>query len=144
MKFLVLLLMTLFVSLGTALFIDQLFRQPIKKILTRLVTGDLSSAWQRYLRFAIYVVGISGGVPIYKFERYITGRGNDNIPLELTSTRASLEIYRTMIQTAQSVAWMLLVFFVTALISYVTLRGFELRRQGPAPEPSSDQGEPSP
>ncbi|NJN20042.1 MAG: hypothetical protein HC812_01050 [Leptolyngbya sp. RL_3_1] len=140
MKFLVLLLMTLLVSLGTALFIDQLFRQPIKKILTRLVTGDLSSAWQRYLRFAIYIVGISGGVPVYKLEQYITGRGNNNTPLTLTSTRIALEIYRTMIQTAQSVAWMLLVFFVTALIAYVILRGFELRRQPPVHEPL-DHGE---
>jgi uncharacterized membrane protein len=142
MKFLVLLLMTLSVSIGTALFIDQLFRQPIKKILARLVTGDLSSAWQRYLRFAIYIVGVSGGVPIYKLEQYITGRGNNDIPLALTSTRAALEIYRTMIETAQSIAWMLLVFFVTALIAYVVLRGFELRRPPAAPGVSGDEKQP--
>lgn len=35
----------------------------------------------------------------------------------------------------------LLVFFVTALIAYVILRGFELRRQPPA-SASDDEGQP--
>jgi hypothetical protein len=39
-----------------------------------------------------------------------------------------LEIYRTLIGTLQGNAWLLLVFFVAALIAYVIVRGFELRR----------------
>jgi hypothetical protein len=33
----------------------------------------------------------------------------------------------------QSAAWLLLVFFVFALIAYVILRGFELRRKSNPP-----------
>lgn len=33
-----------------------------------------------------------------------------------------LEIYRTVIEALQSIAWMLLVFFVFALIAYVIVR----------------------
>ena len=47
----------------------------------------------------------------------------------LNADRWVLEVYRTIIETLQSVAWMLLVFFVFALIAYVVVRGFELRRK---------------
>jgi len=48
----------------------------------------------------------------------------------LTSDRWVVEIYKTIIGTLQSVAWMLLIFFLFALVAYVVLRGFELRRSG--------------
>ena len=51
----------------------------------------------------------------------------------LNADRWILEVYRTLIGTLQSVAWILLVFFVFSLIAYVIMRGFELRRQGRPP-----------
>jgi hypothetical protein len=39
-----------------------------------------------------------------------------------------LELYRTVIEAMQAMAWMLLVFFVCALIAYVIVRVFEMRR----------------
>lgn len=39
-----------------------------------------------------------------------------------------LAVHRTVIETLQSIAWMLLVLFVFALIACVVVRGFELRR----------------
>jgi len=50
----------------------------------------------------------------------------------LNADRWTLEVYRTIIETLQSIAWMLLVFFVAALLAYVIVRGFELRRQTPS------------
>jgi hypothetical protein len=47
--------------------------------------------------------------------------------VELTTERWILEVYRTLIGTLQSVAWMLLVFFVFALIAYVVVRIGERR-----------------
>jgi hypothetical protein len=58
-----------------------------------------------------------------------------SVPLTLNASRWTLEVYRTVIETMQSTAWMLLVFFVCALIAYVVVRGFELRRQGPTQKP---------
>jgi hypothetical protein len=40
----------------------------------------------------------------------------------LNTDRWTLEVYRTVIETLQSIAWMLLVFFVAALIAYVVVR----------------------
>jgi hypothetical protein len=48
--------------------------------------------------------------------------------LQLTTERWGLEIYRTIIETLQSIAWMLLIFFVVTLIAYVIVRGREVRR----------------
>ena len=39
-----------------------------------------------------------------------------------------LEVYRTIIESLQGIAWMLLVFFVAALIAYVVVRLGELKR----------------
>ena len=42
--------------------------------------------------------------------------------LELTSERWVLELYRTIIETLQSIAGMLLIVFVATLIAYVLVR----------------------
>ncbi|MGH8664567.1 MAG: hypothetical protein ACREUX_09900, partial [Burkholderiales bacterium] len=90
----------------------------------------ISSAWLRYLKFAMMVVGVSAGVRIYEIEKYITPQRRDKEAriLELTSERWILELYRTVIEALQGIAWMLLVFFVFALIAYVIVRFAETRR----------------
>ena len=127
--FLSLLLVTFAISFATSLAVHQLFKRPIGDILQRIVSDELSAAWRRYIVFAIVVVGISGGVRIYDLERYITApaapRDEAVEPLALTANRWTLEVYRTIIETLQSIAWMLLVFFVVALVAYVVVRGFE-------------------
>ena len=125
--FISLLLVTLATSLATCVFTALLFKKPIGAILNRIVSAELGSAWQRYITFAIYVVGISGGVQIWKLEQYVTARTDEGEPIILTAERWTLEVYRTVIETLESVAWMLLVFFVFALIAYVVVRGFELK-----------------
>lgn len=127
--FLSLLVVTFLVAVLACSIVARLFARPIQSILERLVSGELAHAWLRYLKFAIYVTGISGGVRIWDLEKYITAQGPDMQPIVLNPERWTLEIYRTVIQTLQSTAWMLLVFFVCSLIAYVILRGFELRRE---------------
>ena len=105
-----------------------IFKKPVSKIMQRLVTDDIYAAWTKYITFAIYVVGISGGVRIWDLEKYINPSGKDNIVLELTQDRWMLECYHTVIATLQSVAWMMLVFFLFALIAYVIVRGFEMKK----------------
>lgn len=126
--FLTLLLVTFVVALATSTLVAALFNRPVKTILDRLVSDELGATWKRYILFAIYVVGISGGVRVWELERYITPRTRDEAPIILNSDRWVLEIYKTVVGTLQSVAWMLLVFFLFALLAYVVVRGFELRR----------------
>ena len=132
--FITLLIVTLLIAVATSLLVLRLFDRLIRKILDRVVAAELSAAWNRYLGFAVVVVGVSGGVRIWSLEKYITARTDDGEPIVLNADRWILEVYRTLIGTLQSVAWILLVFFIFALIAYVIMRGFELRRQGRPPE----------
>lgn len=125
--FITLLLVTFIIAAATSALLAWLFAKPVKKILARLVSEELAPTWQRYLLFAIYVVGISGGVRVWDLERYINPDKEGTI-LALNSDRWIIEVYKTVIGTLQSVAWMLLVFFLFALLAYVIVRGQEMKR----------------
>ncbi|MCL4465269.1 MAG: hypothetical protein M1401_03075 [Chloroflexi bacterium] len=123
-----LLVATFVVSLAVATLVVVLFTRPISGILRQIVGEDIARAWLRYLQFALFVMGIGGGVRVYDLERYISPQGPGQTTLELTSDRWVLEIYQTIIGTLQSTATVLLVFFVFALIAYVIVRALESRR----------------
>lgn len=123
-----LLLVTLLIAAAVSAAVIHLFDKPIGRILDRIVSEELGSAWHRYIKFAAFVVGISGGVPLYQLDRYVNPQRPDLPVLELNAETWTLEVYRTVIGTLQSIAWMLLVVFVVALIAFVIVRAFELRR----------------
>jgi hypothetical protein len=127
--FFTLLAVTLVLALTTAGIVAMVFAKPIQNILQRIIADEISSAWNKYLQFAIIVVGVSTGVRIHELERYITPPQwvKDAPVLELTTERWGLELYRTIIETLQGIAWMLLVFFVFALIAYVIVRLSEMK-----------------
>lgn len=127
--FFTLLLVTLVLAIFTAAIVARAFAKPIESILRRIVADDISYAWQRYLQFAIVVVGVSAGVRINDLERYITPPQwvKDAQIIQLTNERWALELYRTIIETLQGIAWMLLVFFAFALIAYVIVRIAEMK-----------------
>jgi hypothetical protein len=125
--FLTLLLATLSLAILVSVLVALFFRQPLHRILDRLVAGDLSAAWLRYLLFAVVVVGVGGGVRLGSLARYIEPTPQDQAPLVLNGDRWTLELYQTLIGSLQSIAWMLLIFFVFALIAYVIVRGLEMR-----------------
>lgn len=125
--FVTLLLVTFAIAAAASFAVVRIFDRSISAILGRIVAEELSKAWRRYLTFAIYVVGVSGGVRIWELEKYITPRAEEAEPIVLNGARWTLEVYRTIIETLQSIAWMLLVFFLFALIAYVIVRGREVR-----------------
>ena len=126
--FITLLVVTFAIAFAVASVVVIIFNKPIQNILGRIISDEISQAWAKYLRFALYVVGVSGGVRIWELEKYISkGYMNGEI-LALTWERWVLEVYRTVIGTLQSAAWLLLVFFIFALVAYVIVRVFELRQ----------------
>ena len=70
--FLTLLFVTFLISAFVALLVVWLFTRPIDLILKRIIADEMSGAWAKYIRFGLYVVGISSGVRINELERYIT------------------------------------------------------------------------
>lgn len=135
--FIVLLVVTFVIAVIVSFLVVRLFQKSIATILGRIVAEEISEVWSRYLTFAIYVVGVSGGVRVWDLEKYITPRPDETGYAEvivLNVDRWTLEVYRTVIGTLQSIAWMLLVFFIFALIAYVIVRGLEARRSTPPAE----------
>jgi large-conductance mechanosensitive channel len=127
--FLTLLLATFVLAVGVSMIVAKAFEKPIDGILKRIIADPISKAWLKYLMFAIYVVGISSGVRLWELQRYVTPpQGGRPEIIQLNNERWVLEIYSTVISTLQGLAWLLLVFFVVALIAFVIVRVFELRQ----------------
>lgn len=126
--FITLLAITFVLATVVSFIIVRVFQKPVNKLLDRIVGPDMSAPWSKYLTFAIYVVGISGGVRVWALERYILPDKDTGEMLTLNADRWTLEIYQTIIGTLQSVAWMLLVFFLFALIAFVIVKGLESRK----------------
>jgi ABC-type transport system involved in multi-copper enzyme maturation permease subunit len=140
--FITLLIVGFGISLAVCAFVVRIFAMPINDILKRIIADEISLAWAKYLRFAMYVAGISSGVQIWNLERYVNpGPGQHAEVIPLTADRWILEVYRTIIDTLQGLAWVLLVFFVIALIAYVIVRTFESKRPKTSAESEHlDQG----
>lgn len=127
--FVTLLAVTFVISLLVSGIVVAMFAKPIDGILQRIIADPISQAWVKYVKFAMYVVGISSGVRIWELERYITpGQFQNARVLELTRDRWVLEVYRTIIESLQGIAWLLLVFFTVALMAFVIVRVFEMRK----------------
>lgn len=128
--FLTLLVATFCISFVVSTLVVIFFNKPVNNILKRIISDEIYKAWVKYMKFAIYITGISSGVRIRALEKYITRPMVENAQIvELTRDRWILEVYRTIVETLQGIAWMLLVFFVFALIAYVIVRAFELKRK---------------
>ncbi len=124
--FISLLIVTFAIAAATASVVAFFFHKPVAAILTRIISDELALAWQRYVIFGVYLVGITGGVRIWELERYVSPSGRQQL-LELTVDRWALEIYRTLVGSLQSIASALLAFFIIALVAYLVVRSIERR-----------------
>lgn len=122
-------LVNFLIAVTVSVIVISLFSKPINSILSRIINDPINTAWSKYIKFSGMVVGISSGVRIYEIEKYITPAVYDKeqIIVQLTRDRWILEVYRTIIETLQGIAWMMLVFFVMALFSYVIVRWSEVK-----------------
>lgn len=127
--FLGLLFVTVVVAFAVSAATAWAFTKPLDGILKRIITDAISSAWLRYLQFAILVVGISSGVRVHDLERFLGPGAGSAQTSGLSLDRWVWEIYQTTIESLQGIAWMLLVFFVFALIAYVIVRIGEMRSE---------------
>jgi len=67
--FITLLVVTFVIAVVVSFLVVLLFRKSISAILDRIVAEDISGAWSRYLGFAIFVGGVSGGVRVWDLEK---------------------------------------------------------------------------
>ena len=127
--FVSLLIALLFVALLITSLVVFAFRKPIQGICDRLIGQTLSAAWVKFLIFALYVVGISKAVHGYRLDKYVTPRHNTDVPAELNLNAWFLEIYQSVRSVLGGLAWSLMSFFTVALIAFIIVRAFELKRE---------------
>jgi hypothetical protein len=127
--FLFLLFATFVVALAVSFAVMWLFTKPIDSVLHRIIADEISAAWSKYMKFAILVVGVSAGVQLRDLEKYINSALGGREAAPVGFDRWIFELYRAAIETLQGIAWMLLVFFVFALIAYVIVRIGEMRSE---------------
>mgnify|MGYP001116312965 CR=1 FL=1 len=122
MGFVLLLIITLVIAIAVSGLVVLFFRKPIDKIFARIIGEEISIAWRKFLTFALFVVGISSGVNIWKLEQFVSPAIEPAQRPVLSAQFWALEIYRTIIGTLGGLAWALLVFFVVALIAFALVR----------------------
>jgi len=129
--FISMLAVTFVISLIVSLICVKFFTRPIEGILKRIIPEDISAGWVKYMKFAIYVSGISSGVRVWKMERYLDpiDKIERQTALVMDTNHWILEVYRAVIDALQGIAWMLLAFFIFALLAYVIVRIFEAKRE---------------
>ena len=74
--FITLLVVTFAIALVISTVVVLIFGKPINKILARIISDQISKAWSKYLKFAIYVTGVSSGVRTWELES--TSRSPDS------------------------------------------------------------------
>jgi hypothetical protein len=128
--FYTLLIATFAIALAVSWVTCRMFQNPADRILRRVIQDEIYVSWLTYLKFALYVVGVSSGVRIFQIERYISAPSYPEGAkiLQLTGERWVLEIYRTVIESLQGLAVVLLVFFLAALAAFVIVRIVEAAR----------------
>ncbi len=127
MEFLLLLIVTLLIAVIVSLIVIFFFRKTVEKIFLRIIGEEIAVAWKKFLIFALFVVGVSSGVNIWKLERFIQPEVEGVVRPVLNAEFWGLEIYRTIIETLGGMAWALLVFFLVALIAFVIVKKKEVK-----------------
>ena len=100
--FIALLVVTFLIAAAACAVVVRAFSEPVAVILTRVVADELAMAWQRYVLFALYLVGINGGVRIWQLERFVS-TGTNAIPLLTADRWAQLRVRGFEIQTGRVV-----------------------------------------
>ena len=62
--FVLLLVVTFTLATAASYGVARLFNAPLSGIVTRLVPDEFAVAWQRYILFGLFLVGVNGGGPL--------------------------------------------------------------------------------
>jgi len=100
--------------------IAWLSQEAMDTILRRFVVDPVvRRGFEKYIRFAIVVVGISGGTRVKPLQEYISAAEWNKPALQAALTQEfwTLELYRTVMGTLEGVAGLLLLCIFLALMA---------------------------
>jgi hypothetical protein len=132
-------------ALALSITVAWISREAIDSVLRRFVTDrTVRAGFEKYLRFAIVVVGISGGTRVRVLQEYLAASDLNKAAMaaQLTQEFWALEIYRAVVGTLEGIAVLLLVCIFMALIAPVVVRMLKLepvKTQEQDQEPADSQ-----
>ena len=112
-------------ALALSATVAWLSREAMDTVLRRFVVDPVvRSGFEKYIRFAIVVVGISSGTRAKALQEYISAAEWSKPALQAALTQEfwTLELYRTVMGTLEGVAGLLLLCIFLALIAPAVLR----------------------
>jgi hypothetical protein len=133
--FALLFVVSFLLALGVAFGVAWISKEPIESILHRFFAVHLSDALSKYLRFAIFIVGVTAGARIRALEEYIAAPAYNKTALNaaLTTEFWTLEMYRTIIESLEGILWLLLVSAFLIVVAVAIIRKAELKQLLPEP-----------
>jgi hypothetical protein len=127
------------ISLVISWCVVRILRQPTEQILHRITSDETSRAWLKYVKFAIYVAGVSGGVKIAEkdFEKFmrmaeVNYSGSYALGYGYMVWLLTAEIWEAVVGALGGIFWFLAYFFIAAAIAFVIVRVLELIKSKPA------------
>jgi hypothetical protein len=112
-------------ALALSITVAWISREALDSVLRRFVADrSVRAGFEKYIRFAIVVVGISGGTRVRVLQEYLAASDLNKAAMatQLTQEFWAMEIYRTVIGTLEGIALLLLVCIFLALIAPVVVR----------------------
>ena len=123
--FVTLFLASFLLALALSVTIAWISREAIDAVLRRFVADSVvRRGFEKYIRFAIVVLGISGGTRVKPLQEYISAAEYNKAALQAALTQEfwAIELYRTVLGTLESVAGLLLLCIFLTLIAPAVLR----------------------
>lgn len=118
-----LLLSSLVTSIILSLIVVSLFKKSVESMLSKVIEVDIYSEWSKYISFVMYVVGITSGIKISELQKFTENTSFLN-PDYFNFEKVALNVFLSAKETAQSLAWLLFVFYMVVLISLVIIKIF--------------------
>jgi len=125
-------------ALALSVTIAWLSGEVIDTVLRRFVADQVvRTGFEKYIRFAIVVVGVSGGTRVKPLQEYIAAADYNKPALlaALTQEFWTLELYRTVMGALEGVAGLLLLCIFLALIAPAVLRMLKIEPAKLSSEP---------
>jgi hypothetical protein len=100
----------LLTAVGVAHVMARISDSLVTVLIAKVVEDEaMCGAWHRYIRLAVYVVAIAGGIEVYRLEKAFT-------TADIGAAELLFETLRVARDAAIDVVWLLLPVFLAALV----------------------------
>jgi hypothetical protein len=102
------------------------FSTSIDAALARVIPEEMTPAWSRYVKFALFVVTFAGGMRLSELEAFLTMRTPAGPPL--AAGHGLLEVFKSITGSLIAASGTLLGFFAVTLAVYASMRFYQSHR----------------